>query len=95
MLGEERSALIRLASADAAEWIATVVRERCRNATLCADAFHMVQWATRALDEARKEIWRNARTIGAPSLIAHLKGCRYALLKNPERLTDNQQQRLA
>jgi hypothetical protein len=36
-LGEDRSALITLVSADAAEWIATVVAERCPNATLCAD----------------------------------------------------------
>jgi transposase len=95
LLGEERSSLIKLVSADAAEWIATVVRERCPNATLCADAFHMVQWATRALDEVRKEIWRNARKIGAPSLIAHLKGCRYALLKNPDHLSDRQQESLS
>ena len=88
LLGEERSCLITPVSADAAEWIATVVREPCPNATSCADAFHMVQWATRALDEVRKEIWRNVRTIGAPSLVAHLKGCRYALLKNPEHLSD-------
>jgi transposase len=95
LLGEERSHLVKLVSADAAEWIATVVAERCPNATLCADAFHMVSWATRALDEVRKEIWRIARTMGAPSLIARIKGCRYALLKNPENLTDRQQAGLA
>ena len=88
LLGEERSARIRLVSADAAEWIAAVVAQRCPNATLCADAFHMVAWATKALDEVRKGIWRTARTIGAPSLIAHLKGCRYALLKNPDHLSN-------
>jgi transposase len=55
----------------------------------------MVAWATKALDEVRKGIWRTARTIGAPSLIAHLKGCRYALLKNPDHLSDRQQQSLS
>ena len=95
LLGAERSALIRLVSADAAEWIATVVAERCPNATLCADAFHIVQWATRALDEVRKHIWRDAKRMNAPGLVAHLKGCRYALLKNPEHLTDRQQGSLA
>ncbi|MGH9062356.1 MAG: transposase, partial [Acidimicrobiales bacterium] len=34
---------ISLVSADAAEWIASVVTERCPNATLCADAFHVVK----------------------------------------------------
>jgi len=95
LLGEERSSRIRLVSADAAEWIAAVVAHRCPNATLCADAFHMVAWATKALDEVRKGIWRTARSIGAPSLIAHLKGCRYALLKNPDHLSDKQQESLS
>jgi transposase len=93
--GEERSHLVKLVSADAAEWIATVVAEQCPNATLCADAFHMVSWATRALDDVRREIWRVAKTMGAPTLIARIKGCRYALLKNPEHLTDKQQAGLA
>jgi len=95
LLGEERSALVKLVSADAAEWIATVVGERCPNATLCADAFHMVSWATKALDDVRREIWREAKKMGAPTLIARIKGCRYALLKNPEHLTDKQQTGLA
>jgi transposase len=95
LLGEERSHLVKLVSADAAEWIATVVAERCPNATLCADAFHMVSWATRALDDVRREIWRTAKRMGAPTLIARIKGCRYALLKNPEHLTDKQQAGLA
>ena len=42
-----------------------------------------------------KEIWRIARTMDAPMLIARIKGCRYALLKNPENLTDRQQAGLA
>lgn len=39
LLGEERSSQVKLVSADAAQWIATVVKERCKNATLCADPF--------------------------------------------------------
>ncbi|EQD74011.1 transposase, partial [mine drainage metagenome] len=61
LLGEERSAQVTLVSADAAEWIATVVNERCKNATLCADPFHMVSWATKALDEVRRDLWRNMK----------------------------------
>ena len=95
LLGEERSHLVKLVSADAAEWIATVVAERCPNASLCADALHIVAWATKPLDEARKEIWRIARRMGAPTLTPRIKGCRYALLKNPENLTDRQQAGLA
>jgi transposase len=52
-LGDERCAAIRLVSADAAEWIGNVVADRCKNAELCLDPFHVVQWATKALDEIR------------------------------------------
>ncbi len=52
--GPERCAEITLVSADAAEWIADVVRERCPNATLCTDPYHVVSWATKALDEVRR-----------------------------------------
>jgi len=41
-LGEERSAQITHVSADAADWIAAVVAERCPDAVLCADPFHVV-----------------------------------------------------
>ena len=94
-LGEDRSALITLVSADAAEWIATVVAERCPNATLCADPFHMVAWATGALDEVRRQVWRTARTVGVTATTKRLKGCRYALLKNPGNLTAQQRSSLA
>jgi Transposase len=40
-LGAQRCAQITLVSADAAEWIATVVAARCQNAELCLDPFHM------------------------------------------------------
>jgi transposase len=95
VLGEQRSAAIRLVSADAAEWIATVVAARCPNATLCADPFHIVAWATDALDEVRREFWRSAKVLGAPNLIERIKGCRYALLKNPEHLNARQRSSLS
>ena len=94
-LGPDRCAQIRLVSADAAEWIATVVAQRCANSTLCADPFHMVAWATAALDEVRRNHWRAARKLGGPGMIRRIKGCRYALLKNPDNLTDHQQTALA
>ena len=51
LLGEGRCAEVRLVSADAADWIGDVVRDRCANATICLDAFHIVKWCTEALDE--------------------------------------------
>ncbi|MDQ3107690.1 MAG: ISL3 family transposase [Actinomycetota bacterium] len=62
-LGDERAALITHVSADAADWIAYVVAERCPNAVICADAFHVVAWATEALDEVRRDAWNDARRL--------------------------------
>ena len=60
-LGETRSAAITHVSADGADWISVVVAERIPDAILCADAFHVVQWATAALDQVRIQAWRDAR----------------------------------
>jgi len=95
LLGEERCAAITLVSADAATWIANVVGERCPQATLCMDPFHVVQWATRALDEVRREVWNAARREGQRAVAMELKGARFALWKNPEDLTERQQNKLA
>ncbi len=95
LLGDERCELVTLVSADAAEWIAEVVHERCANATICTDSFHVVQWAGDALDEVRREVWNEARQGGMTSHAKELKGCRYALWRNPEDLTPRQERKLA
>jgi transposase len=95
LLGPVRAQQIVLVSADAADWIATVIHERCLNATLCADPFHMIAWATTALDEIRRQHWRDARLHAPKGTVQQIKGCRYALLKNPENLTEYQQVALA
>jgi transposase len=94
-LGEERCAAITLVSADAAEWIRTVVTERCPNAILCLDPFHVCQWASKALDEVRREVWNAARRGGQTAIARELKDARFALWKNPEDLTKRQQAKLA
>ena len=60
-LGAERSAQITHVSADGATWISEVVAERCPDAVRCADPFHVVKWATEALDEVRRQAWNAAR----------------------------------
>jgi len=94
-LGEDRCAQVRLVSADAAEWIGEMVRERCENATVCLDPFHIVSWATDALDVVRREVWNTARRAGVTGHAKDLKGARYALWKNPENLTARQRAKLA
>ena len=94
-LGDQSCAQIRLVSCDAAEWIGDAVRLRCKNATICLDAFHLVRWVTDALDEVRRETWNEARRAGMRAHARDLKGARYALWKNPEDLTARQEAKLA
>jgi transposase len=101
-LGEDRSAQITHVSADGADWISGVVADKCPNAVRCADPFHVVKWATEALDEVRRAAWNEARgavtrrVAGRASGHAKaLKHARYALWKNPENLTTQQQAKLA
>lgn len=61
LLGPERCAQITHTSADAAPWIAKSIIEHCPQAIRCADAFHVVAWATDALDELRRQAWNDAR----------------------------------
>jgi transposase len=95
LLGQARSAQLTLVSADAAGWIAGVVARRCPAAALCLDPFHVVRWATDALDQVRRETWNAARRGGQPALARELKGARFALWKNPEDLTVRQRGKLA
>ena len=94
-LGEAGCQAIELVSADGAEWISRVVGRRCKAATLCTDPFHVVAWATEALDAVRREVWNAARRQGETTLAQDLKGARFALWKNPEDLTERQQRKLA
>jgi len=94
-LGKRRCARIELVSADAASWIPNVVKQHCPNAKLCLDPFHVVSWATDALDEVRREVWNEARRSGDTALAKELKDARFALWKNPENRTETQDARLA
>ena len=94
-LGPDRCARIELVSADGADWIFNAVRDHCPNADICLDPFHVVAWATQALDEVRRQVWNAARRSGLTAAASDLKGARYALWKNPQHLTTRQQATLA
>jgi transposase len=94
-LGEERSALLTHISADGAEWIHAVATERAPQAVVCLDAFHVVAWATAALDAVRRGLWNQLRRDGKTDQAKALKGSRWALLKNPPDLTGDQRTTVA
>jgi len=90
-LGEERCHQIRAVTRDAAPWIIKAVSERCPQALQCMDPFHVVKWATDALDQMRREAWRAQRYWRVWGSAQTLKSARWALLKNEEDLTERQQ----
>jgi transposase len=95
LLGAERCQQIKLVSCDDAEWITRPVSERCPDAVIALDPFHIVKAATDALDEIRRAVWNEARRSGNKQLAKDLKGARFALWKKPEKLTERQQAKLA
>lgn len=105
-LGATRCAQLTHVSADMADWIARVVARRAPNAIRCADPFHVVKWATDALDLERRRAWnqasgrrRNDPVTGKiqPSVgtARALRRSRWALWKNPNRLSEHQHHQLA
>jgi len=104
-LGPQRAALITHVSADMADWIARVVAARAPNAVCCADPFHVVSWAVKALDVERNRAWNQASGRRHMVMVARrhntalgdarqIKRSRYALWKNPDDLTDRQRHQL-
>ncbi|MGH3848447.1 MAG: ISL3 family transposase [Pseudonocardiaceae bacterium] len=94
-LGEQRSARLTHISADGAEWIHTVAAERAPQAEVCLDAFHVVAWASTALDAVRRGLWNQLRRDGKTDQATALKNSRWALLKNPPDLTGDQRTTVA
>lgn len=68
LLTKEQRDSIELVTADAAQYIATTVKEYCEKAELSMDPFHVVQWATTALDDVRKRIVRELNKTKTPKV---------------------------
>ena len=94
-LGTQRCQLLTHVSADGAQWVHDVVRERAPKARICLDPFHVVSWATKALDQLRRRLQGELRRAGRPQQAASLKGSRWALLKNLHELSPDQKATLA
>ena len=89
-LGPERAAALGFVTADGAEWIRLVVADRAPDAIVCIDTFHVVGWATTALDVVRREEWNGLRRNGGAKAAKEFKGLRFLLLRNWENLSGKQ-----
>jgi transposase len=94
-LGPQRCAQLTHVSSDGAEWILGPVEQHCPNATICLDPFHVVSWATNALDKVRRAIWNQTRRSGQKAEATELKGSRWVLLRNAQDLSANETAKLA
>lgn len=92
-LGTERSEQVEAVSMDMGPAFAKSVGAHAPDATICYDPFHVVALATKALDEVRRPLWQEIRRIDADAA-RQFKGARWALLKNPDDLTDRQAETL-
>jgi transposase len=64
-LTQEQRDGIEYVAADGARWITRQVEKFCPNAVRCIDPFHVVSWATEALDNTRKRLSDDAKKNGS------------------------------
>jgi transposase len=93
-LPDEAAEAIEAVSMDLGPAFAKSVRAHAPQAVICFDPFHIVKLATDALDDVRRRGWQLARTLSDKQIAKTYKGARWALLKNPENLTDTQRSTL-
>lgn len=65
---------IRVVTGDGAKWITECVNEFTPDCERCVDPFHVVEWAMEALDEVRREVWREAYSEAIQLAKAHPRG---------------------
>ena len=59
-LSKEQLASLEVVTGDGAKWITECVNEFTPDCERCVDPFHVVEWAMEALDEVRREVWKEA-----------------------------------
>jgi len=105
-LGPERCAALEAVSLDMGRAYAKATTNKAPQAAQCVDPFHVVQKANEAVDKARRWAWNDERRRhprpkrppgrpprGSPPTPTHtrwVKHTRWALLKDPDNLTDTQ-----
>lgn len=94
-LGPERAGQIAAVSLDLGPAYLKSVRNNASQAVVCADPFHLVKIVTDALDEVRRDLWRQLRQLPDDRWAKAYKGARWSLLKNPADLTERQAAKLA
>jgi len=90
-----RASRLRAVWMDMTGGYAKSVRQHAPQAEIVIDNYHVVALATKALDEVRREHWNELRHAGETAAAKQFKHDRWALLKNPDDLSDQQAATLA
>jgi transposase len=85
-----RASRLTAVSMDMTGGYAASVRAHAPQAEIVIDNYHVVQLATKALDEVRREHWNELRRAGEQHAAKAFKDARWSLLKNPDDLNDQQ-----
>ena len=91
-LGPERAGRLEAVSMDMGAAFNKSVRApgHAPQAVICIDPFHAVQLVTDALDVVRRAAWNELRQLPDQTAAKRFKGARWALLKRPENLSEEQ-----
>jgi transposase len=85
-LGKDRCEQVEIVSMDMGEAYIKTAREYIPQAQIVFDRFHVQRLVSDAVDETRKEEWRQLKSISKDDA-QEIKGLRYVLLKNPWNLS--------
>jgi transposase len=96
-LGPRRCADLQAMSMDMGPAYIKAMREHehTGHVAICFDPFHVVLNGGKALDVVRRAYWNELRERAGPDDARRFKHARWALLRNPEDLTDTQADQLA
>ena len=89
-IGDDQATQLQAVSMDMGAAFAKSTRTHAPKATICIDPFHAVQLVGDALDTVRRKTWNELRQLPDQDAAKKFKGARWALLKRPTTLTDQQ-----
>jgi len=90
--GTRRSNLLKYVCSDMWAPYLTVIKEKAKNAINILDRFHIMKKFGEAIDQVRQDETKKLKQRGQEAILTH---SRYVFLKNPENLTEKQDDKLS
>lgn len=94
LIGPSRCARLRAVSLDMGAAYHKATNHYAAQARQCIDPFHLIKLANEAINKVRRVAWNQTRAVGEPRggtpTSRRVKHTRWALLKDPDQLSDDQ-----